>query len=195
MPLGLELAASRLRTLSPAELADWLEDSFRILTGGSRTALPRQRTLEATIDWSHELLSDSGRTLFRRLWVFVGGFDLAATEAVCAPDPIEDVDVLDLLNSLVDKSLVLAAHGISSRIRLLEPIRQYGEGRLAEAGESDAVSQAHAHYYGAFVAQAAPGTRCPEQMVWERRLDADDDDIGVAFHTLLEASDLDLWPD
>jgi predicted ATPase/class 3 adenylate cyclase/tetratricopeptide (TPR) repeat protein len=193
MPLGLELAASRLRTLSPGELADRLEDSFRILTGGARTTLPRQRTLQATIDWSHELLSDAERALFRRLAVFAGGFDLAAAEAVCTGDPVAEVDVLDLLDSLVDKSLVLAAHGASSRFRLLEPIRQYGEERLAGAGESDAVRQAHARHYAAFVAEAAPYTRGPEQMAWERRLDSDYDNVRVAFHTLLEAGDLDRY--
>jgi predicted ATPase/class 3 adenylate cyclase len=195
MPLGLELAASRLRTLSPAELADRLEESFRILTGGARTALPRQRTLQATIDWSHELLSEQEQALFRRLSVFAGGFDLEAVEAVCAGDPVEDVEVLDLLDSLVDKSLVLAAHGVSSRFRLLEPIRQYGEERLAEAGESDAVRHAHARHYVAFVAEAAPRTRGPDQMSWERHLDADYDNVRVAFHTLLGSGDLDRYLD
>jgi predicted ATPase/class 3 adenylate cyclase len=195
MPLGLELAASRLRTLSPAELADRLDDSFRILTGGARTALPRQRTLEATIDWSHELLSEPERALFRRLAVFAGGFDLVAAEAVCAGDPVPDVDVLDLLDSLVDKSLVLAAHGTASRFRMLEPIRQYAEARLGEAGESGAVRLAHGQHFAVLVAEAAPHTRGPEQMAWERRLDIDYDNVRAALRTLLESGDLDRYLD
>ncbi len=195
MPLGLELAASRLRTLSPTELADRLEDSFRILTGGARTALPRQRTLEATIDWSHELLSEPERALFRRLSVFAGGFDLPAVEAVCAGDAVADVDVLDLLDSLVDKSLALAAHGASSRFRMLEPIRQYAAARLVEAGELDDVRLSHARHFASVVAEAAPHTRGPEQMAWERRLDLDHDNVRAAFHSLLELGDLDRYLD
>ncbi len=195
MPLGLELAAARLRTLSPVDLAERLEDSFRILTGGARTALPRQRTLEATIDWSHDLLSESERALFRRLSVFAGGFDVAAAEAVCAGDPLEEVEVLDRLDSLVDKSLVLATHGTSSRLRMLEPVRQYGRARLGESGESDGVRAAHARHFAAFVAEAAPHTRGPEQMPWERRLDVDYDNVRVALRTLLESGDLDRYLD
>ncbi|MFO7573495.1 MAG: adenylate/guanylate cyclase domain-containing protein [Gaiellaceae bacterium] len=195
MPLGLELAAARLRSLSPSDLAERLEDSFRLLTGGARTALPRQRTLEATIDWSHDLLTEPERALFRRLSPFAGGFDLPAAEAVCARDPVETTEVLDLLDSLVDKSLVLAIPGLSSRFRMLQPVRQYAQERLGEAGESDDVLEAHAHHFAAFVAEAAPHTRGLEQMAWERRLDADYSNIRVALHTLLESGDSGTYLD
>ena len=191
MPLGLELAAARVRTLAPAELADRLDTSFRVLGGGAKTALPRQRTLQATLDWSHDLLEPDERTVFRRLAVFAGGFDLAAAEAVCAGDGVETWEVLDHLDSLVDKSLVLAVPGPTSRFRLLEPIRQYADERLAEAGEVAATRVAHARHYAALVAEAAPHTRGRDQMAWERRLDLDLDNIRVAFPRLLEAGDVE----
>jgi predicted ATPase/class 3 adenylate cyclase len=136
MPLAIELAAARMRTLSLAQLADRLDDRFRLLTGGARTALPRQRTLEAVVAWSHDLLSEPERTLFRRLSVFPDSFDLAGAEAIAGDDA---GDVLDGITSLADKSLlavVPAADGY--RYLLLETLRQYGRERLAEAGESDA---------------------------------------------------------
>ena len=129
MPLGLELAAARLQTLSPADLADRLDASFRVLASGARTSLPRQRTLQATIDWSYDMLSDLERAVFRRLSTFSGGFDIPAAEAVCGAE-VGAFDVLDHLDSLVAKSLVLAVHGPSSRFRMLEPIRHYARDRL-----------------------------------------------------------------
>ena len=195
MPLALELAAARLRTLSPMELADRLERSFHILTGGSRTALPRQRTLDATIDWSHEMLSDRERTVFRRLAAFAGGFDIPAAEAVCSGGGVDAGEVLDVLDSLVLKSLVLAIHGPSSRFRMLEPIRQYAQEVLAASGEAGDTRRSHAHHFAGLAAEASPGTRGPEQMAWDRRLDVDYDNIRAALVTLREQGDLDRYLD
>ena len=195
LPLALELAAARLRTLSPSQLADRLERSFHILTGGARTALPRQRTLDATIDWSHDMLSDAERIVFRRLAAFAGGFDIAAAEAACAGGEVVADDVLDLLDSLVAKSLVLTIHGPSSRFRMLEPIRQYAQEMLAASGEASETRRAHARHFADLVAEAAPGTRGPEQMAWDRRLEMDEDNIRAALVTLREQGDLDRYLD
>lgn len=156
LPLAIELAAARARMLSPSQIRERLDDAFRLLTGGTRTALPRHRTLRGTMEWSHALLSERERVLLRRLSVFVGGFTLSAAEAVCA-DPLPhagDVhesaaldasDMLDAVASLVDKSLVLAQSDSSgTRYRLLETVRQYGRERLIEAGELDTLECRHA---------------------------------------------------
>ena len=191
MPLGLELAAARIRTLSPTELADRLDSTFRTLGSASKVALPHQRTLEATLDWSYGLLTHAERAVFRRLSVFAGSFDIAAAEVIGGD--VGSDDVLTHLGSLVDKSLVLALMGSTTRFRLLEPIRQYGLDRLAQAGESAAASQAHAEHYAAFVAEAAPHTRGPDQMAWERRLDMEYDNIRVALASLLDAGDVERY--
>ncbi|HEY5651332.1 MAG TPA: adenylate/guanylate cyclase domain-containing protein [Acidimicrobiia bacterium] len=129
IPLGLELAAARLRSMSASELANRLEDSFRILSGSAKTSLPRQRTLAATIDWSYDLLKPPEQAMFRRLSIFTGGFDLEAAEAVCIGDEVEDWEVLDHLDSLVDKSLIIPAQDGRghTRYRMLEPVRQYAQ--------------------------------------------------------------------
>jgi predicted ATPase/class 3 adenylate cyclase len=149
IPLALELAAARVRVLTPEQLAARLGDRFRLLTGGGRTALRRQQTLRATVDWSHDLLAEPERALFRRVAVFpggaTGGFPLEAAEAVGAGAPVAAAEVLDLLTGLVDKSLVLAeARGAEERYRLLETLRQYAEERLLQAGEAAAVRDRHA---------------------------------------------------
>jgi predicted ATPase len=139
IPLALELAAARVKALSVEQIAARLDDWLRLLTGGSRTALPRQQTLRATLDWSYELLSEGERALLRRVSVFAGGFTLAAAEAVCAGEEVPGDDLLNLLIQLVDKSLVLAEEREGdTRYRLLETIRQYGQERLA-AKRSSAV--------------------------------------------------------
>ena len=136
--LAIELAAPRLKMLKPEELAKHLDDRFRILTGGSRTALPRQQTLKALIDWSYDLLSGSEQTLLRRLSVFAGGWTLGGATAVAAGAPLEAWEIFDLLGSLVDKSLVVAdSSGSETRYRLLELTRQYAGERLVECGEGD----------------------------------------------------------
>jgi predicted ATPase len=149
MPLAIELAAARLRLLSPAEIASRLGDRFGLLTGGARTLQPRQRTLYSTVTWSYELLDEAERTLFNRLSVFRGGFTLQAAEAVGSGDGVGADDVLDLLASLVDKSLVVASQndGGATRYTLLETLRQYGAERLEERGDTEAVCLRHALYY------------------------------------------------
>jgi len=169
VPLAIELAAARVKMLAPDELLRRLEDRFRLLTGGNRTALPRQQTLRATVEWSHELLGPAERVLFRRLAVFVGGFDLGACEAVCGGDPIAAHDVLDILARLVDRSMVIAEpdeHGVV-RYLLLETLRQYGRERLEEAGEMDSLADAHLRH---FIEVAEHG--------YERRID--DEAVGLA---------------
>ena len=137
MPLAIELAAARLRSMSLAELHGRLDQRFRLLTGGSRTALERQQTLRATVDWSYSLLTGAEQVLLARLSVFAGGFGLDAAEAVCGSGDLDVLDVADLLGSLVDKSLVVAEPaGGGLRYRLLETIRLFAAERLAEAGEA-----------------------------------------------------------
>ncbi|MFF1415914.1 BTAD domain-containing putative transcriptional regulator [Streptomyces sp. NPDC058289] len=150
MPLAIELAAARLRLLTPRQIADRLDDRFRLLTGGSRTHLPRQQTLRAVVDWSWDLLDEPERAVLRRLSVFAGGCDLDAAEAVCTDDA-EGLDAADLLGSLVDKSLVVAAPdsaGSGMRYRLLETVAEYATERLAEAGDDrDATERRHLTHY------------------------------------------------
>ena len=154
LPLAIELAAARVRALSPTEILDGLHDQFRLLTGGARTAVRRQQTLRASVDWSHDLLSEPEQVLFRRLAVFFGGFDLDAAEAVAAGVDVERYQVLDQLTLLVDKSLVVAEdspHG--TRYRLLETVRQYAQEKLHEALEGDDVRAGHRDYYTAVAAR------------------------------------------
>ncbi|MDQ3826001.1 MAG: hypothetical protein M3325_09815, partial [Actinomycetota bacterium] len=157
IPLAIELAAAQVRMLASAQIAHRLGDRFRLLTGGSGAAVPRQRTLRASIDWSYELLSESERALLRRLSVFTGGWTLDAAERVCAGDGIDRGAVVDLLTGLVDKSLVTTAeHGAEVRYGLLETVRQYGAARLAEAGEVEAVGERHFGYYVGLAERAEP---------------------------------------
>ena len=131
---AIELAAARVRMLSVEQIAAGLGDRFHLLTGGTRTALPRYQALRASVDWSHELLSDLERALLRRLAVFAGGFTLDLAETVCAGETLPRVAILDLLASLVDKSLVVAEERVGAvRYRMLETVRQYGVERLDEA--------------------------------------------------------------
>jgi predicted ATPase/class 3 adenylate cyclase len=176
MPLAIELAAARLRSMSLAELAGRLDQRFRLLTGGSRTALERQQTLRATVGWSYSLLAGAEQLLLARLSAFAGGFGLDAAEAVCGTGRIDVLDVADLLGSLVDKSLVVAEPaGGSLRYRLLETIRLFAAERLVEAGEQEAAAAAAAHFahFLSVAEQAAAYLTGPEQGSWLARLDAD----------------------
>jgi len=140
MPMAIELAAARARVLSLIEIVDSLHDRFRLLTGGARTAVRRQQTGRASVDWSHALLTEPERVMFRRLAVFIGGFDLAAAQAVAGGGDVERHQVLDLLTLLVDKSLVVAENTSGrTRCRLLQTVRQYAQEKLGESGEADAV--------------------------------------------------------
>ncbi len=153
MPLAIELAAARVRALSLVEILDGLHDRFRLLTGGSRTAVRRQQTLRASVDWSHALLTEPERILFRRLAGFMGGFELDAARAVAGSGEVERYQVLDQLALLVDKSLVVAEENNSgTRYRLPETVRQYALEKLGESGEADAVRTRHRDHYASLVA-------------------------------------------
>ena len=168
MPLAIELAAARVRALSLTEIVDSLHDRFRLLTGGSRTAVRRQQTLRASVDWSHALLTETERILFRRLAVFLGGFDLQAAQAVCGDSGIERYQVLDQLTLLVDKSLVVADESSGrTRYRLLETVRQYALEKLGESGEADAVRSCHRDHYTAIAAML----EVPAPPDYQQRLD------------------------
>ena len=157
IPLAIELAAARARVLSPAQIAQRLDDAFRLLTGGSRTALPRHRTLRATMEWSHALLSAREQVLLRRLSIFAGTFGLDSVEAVCAGDPLDVDDILDAVAALVDRSLIVMEAGDGeARYRMLETVRQYARERLAEAGEHAVLEQRHAGHYLSVVEAVAP---------------------------------------
>lgn len=148
IPLAIELAAARARVLSPDQIADRLDDRFRLLTGGSRTALPRQRTLQALIDWSYDLLPEEERTLLYRLSVFINGWKLEAAEAVAGYEPLETYQVLDLMEQLVNKSLIVAEETeLGMRYSMLESIRQYALEKLAESGESKMMRDRHMSFY------------------------------------------------
>ncbi|MFO7548569.1 MAG: adenylate/guanylate cyclase domain-containing protein [Acidimicrobiia bacterium] len=196
IPLGIELAAARMRTLGPLQLADRIDDSFRILAGGAKAGVARQRTLETAIDWSHDLLDDRESSLFRRLSVFAGGFDLVAAEVVGASEGVEDWEVLDLLDQLVDKSLVVVGPaGGDTRFRLLEPIRRYGEERLLEAGELSEVRSAHARHYARLAAATAPRLRGRDQDIAVAGLMLELDNLRGALATLVDQRDADLFLD
>jgi predicted ATPase/class 3 adenylate cyclase len=176
LPLAIELAAARLRSLSLRGLADRLDQRFRLLTGGDRTALARQQTLRATVEWSYSLLDGVEQLLLGCLSVFAGSFDLDAAEAVCGWGDLEAFDVTGLLGSLVDKSLVVAEPaGDTLRYRLLETIRQFAADRLAETGgdEAAAAGAAHCAHYLAVAEAAAPHLTEPGQGSWLRRLDGE----------------------
>ncbi|TAK25003.1 MAG: adenylate/guanylate cyclase domain-containing protein [Chloroflexota bacterium] len=148
IPLAIELAAARARSLAPHQIADRLDDRFRLLTGGARAGLPRQQTLRAMVDWSHDVLGAAEKAVFRRLAVFAGGFTIEAAEQVCASDDVADFDVLDIVTNLVDRSLV-AVDGASAdqRFRLLETIRAYALDRLRESGEDSAARSRHFNWF------------------------------------------------
>ncbi|WP_410562799.1 BTAD domain-containing putative transcriptional regulator [Amycolatopsis sp. cmx-4-61] len=180
MPLAIELAAARLRTMSLDQLAHRLDDRFRLLTGGSRTALPRHRTLRAVIDWSWELLSGAERVVLRRLSVFSGGASLDAAEHVCGGD------ALDLLTALTEKSLVVI---VGERYRMLGTIKEYAAQRLAEAGETDVARRAHLAYFTELVETAEPHLRRAEQLTWLAALEVEHDNITAAMRGALAAGE------
>ncbi|WP_330228451.1 AfsR/SARP family transcriptional regulator [Nocardia sp. NBC_00508] len=202
MPLAIELAAARLRTMSLEQLANRLDDRFRLLTGGSRTALPRHRTLRAVIDWSWELLTDAERIVLRRLSVFSGGASLEAAEWICGgtgggPDgrgggknvAVETGEVLELLTALTEKSLVLTEGDRAPRYRMLGTIKEYAEQRLAEAGESDQTRRAHLAYFTELAEIADPHLRRAEQLEWLATLEAERGNIAAAMRGALAAGE------
>ena len=172
IPLAIELAASRANVLSLEQLAGRLDNRFRLLTGGSRTALPRQQTLRATVDWSYNLLSEFEKTLFRRLAVFVGGWSLEAAETVCNGEGIETDQVLELMSQLVNKSLVIAEdiQG-ETRYHTLETIRQYAREKLFETAEVESLRNRHLSYYLTLAEAIEPIFRTAERMAYKKQLE------------------------
>ncbi|MFI7134282.1 BTAD domain-containing putative transcriptional regulator [Nonomuraea sp. NPDC050153] len=182
MPLAIELAAARLRTMTPRQLADRIDDRFKLLTGGSRTALPRQQTLRAVVEWSWELLGEQERVLARRLAVFAGGATLESVEAVCG-------GAADVLGALADKSLVqVSAEG---RYSMLETIRAYALERLAEAGEVGAYRRRHAAYLLDLAERAVPRLRTAAQIAWIERLSPERDDFAAALRYVIDERDVE----
>ena len=193
LPLAIELAAARVGSLSVGQISEKLENSLKLLTGGNRTATPRQRTLRGALDWGYELLEEPEKRLFRRVSVFAGGWTLEAAEAVGAGEGIEEDDVLDLVSRLVEKSLVVAGAtpGGDLRYRMLKPVRQYGRERLESAaapmGESEAARGRHATWYLALAEEAEPKLVGAEQASWLDRLETEHDNVRAALEWFLTA--------
>jgi non-specific serine/threonine protein kinase len=207
IPLALELAAARVRVLPPDEIARRLADSFRLLTGGSRTAMPRQQTLRATIDWSFRLLSGDEQALLARLSVFAGGWSLQAAERICSDDAVtagtgqppaaapaaapslRQSEILDLLTALVDKSLAVYDEHAGGRYRLLETVRQYAQEELANTPDAARVRDRHLDYFLSMAEQAEPRLRGPDQAPWLERLESDHDNLLAALEWCEVAAD------
>ncbi|HKX40274.1 MAG TPA: hypothetical protein VJO99_03885 [Burkholderiaceae bacterium] len=181
IPLALELAAARVRSLSVADINARLKDRYKLLTGGARVLQERQQTLRALVDWSYELLDQAEQTVFKRLSVFAGGFDLAAAEQVCGADPLSSDDVLDLLGSLVEKSLVmLDERDEGARYRMLETIRDYAREKLEHDGEAAATAARHCEHFFAMAKNANRGLKGSEQADWIWRLETELDNVRAA---------------
>lgn len=210
IPLAIELAAAQVKLLRVGQLADRLEDRFNLLGGGSRTALPRQQTLKALIEWSYDLLSPSERVMFQRLSVFVGGWTLEAAEAICAdivpgktyPGDVQagegdqyghTADVLQLLTQLINKSLVVVDRrlGEDTRYRYLETIRQYANDRCLEGGELDELLRHHRDWYLDFVEHAEPALQGVNQVAWLEKVETEHDNIRAALRWSLQRQILD----
>ncbi|NDL60258.1 BTAD domain-containing putative transcriptional regulator [Phytoactinopolyspora mesophila] len=189
MPLAIELAAARLRTMTAEQLAARLDDRFRLLTGGGRRAMPRQQTLRGVVDWSWELLDQRERALLRRLSVFSGGATAESAEGVCADSLVPAAQVFDLLSALADKSLLVYEEEEPPRFRMLETIKAYGMQRLEEAGERERYRQAHAGYFAELVETADPHLRRADQLRWLARLRSEHDNITAALRGAISAGD------
>jgi predicted ATPase/class 3 adenylate cyclase len=181
VPLAIELAAARVGVLAPQQLLIRLEDRFRLLAGGAATAPSRQRTLRATLDWSYDLLTGEERMALQRLSVFASGCTLEAAESVCSGGPIDRWAVLDLLESLVNKSLVqVEEQAGEARYGVLETVRQYARERLGEGGEAEIVGRTHADWYAALTQQAEPALLATGQLAWLDRLELERDNLRAA---------------
>ena len=190
IPLAIELAVARVKVMPVEQVAARLDDRFRLLTGGSRTALPRHQTLQALIDWSYDLLSETERMLFQRLSVFAGGWTLEAAEAICVGEGIEPFEILDLLTQLINKSLVIPDQesDTETRYRLLETIRQYARNQLFAAGGGDKVRERHLDYFLKLATQAEPELRGPDQVIWLDRLEKEVDNLRAALEWSIEVN-------
>ncbi len=201
IPLAIELAAARVKMLSLEQIAERLDDRLKLLTEGSRTAIPRQQTLRATMDWSYDLLTEAERVLLRRLSVFAGGWTLEAAEAVCADENppqsplIKGGDVLDLLTHLVDKSLVVVIdpeEGERKRYRLLETIREYARERLIASEEFERVCSRHFDFFSKLTEEAEPELQRASQVAWLDRLETEHDNLFAAIQWALESGQVEM---
>ena len=190
IPLAIELAAARTNVLSAEQIADRLDDSFRLLTRGRRTDLPRHQTLRGAVEWSYQLLSEPESLLFNQLSVFSGGFTLEAAEEVCSGDGLESYEVLDMLSQLVDKSLVAVGEGPGgeARYRLLEVLRLYGTERMAETGRTEDVRGRHAGFFMSMGERALPELFSSQQVACLNRLESDYDNFRAAMGWALESN-------
>lgn len=191
LPLAIELAAARMRAMSSLDVARRL-DTLRLLSGGSRGALPRQQSVTATIDWSYRLLAEPERALFTRLSVFAGGFDLDAAHGVCAEDGADQHDTLDLLAGLVDKSMVtVRSNGGRTRYGVLETLRAYGRESLSDNGVDDEYARRHTAYFAELAQRAAAGMHGPDERAWVERMLPDYDNLRTAYEHAMAAGDID----
>ena len=181
IPLALELAAARVRSMTVADINLRLKDRYKLLTGGGRVLQERQQTLRALVDWSYDLLSEAEQVVLQRLSIFRGGYDLQTAEAVCSADPIDSMDVLDLMTSLVEKSLVmLDESGDDPRFRMLETIIEYAREKLAQAGGMADIAARHCEHYFALAKSANKGLQGPEQALWVKRMETELDNTRAA---------------
>ena len=194
LPLAIELAAARIKVLPPQKMLDRLSDRLKLLAGGSRDLPERQRTLRATMEWSHALLEEGEKVHFARLSVFAGGRTLEAIEAVCDAEGDLPVDVLDGVESLVDKSLLREEEGPGGEPRfvMLETVHEYAREKLEESGEAEELRKLHAHYFLALAEEAEPELKGPRQYEWIERLEAEYDNMRAAFSWFLEDGDIEL---
>ncbi len=190
LPLAIELAAARTRAFPITQIAARLNDRFRLLTGGSRTALPRQQTLHAVVDWSYELLFDDERRVFERISVFPGGCDLATAEVVCADETVASADIADHLGALVDKSLVVAVRvGDGVRFTQLQTLAEYGRERLAERGDAVRIRDAMAHHFAALCSHSAEAFTGDIQRAWLTAIDQEHDNLRAALDWAVATDD------
>jgi predicted ATPase len=194
IPLAIELAAARAASMSLQDIASRLDDCFKLLTGGSRTAVERQRTLRAAIDWSHALLSPAERTLFRRLAVFAGGWTLEAAEAVCEDDALPRSEILEVLTRLIDQSLVnVQVQDGRTRYRFLETVRAYAGEQLQAAGEASAVKARHRDWCIDFAERANQELIGPDQFTWFGLVTLEHDNVRAAVDACASAPGWAGW--
>ncbi|MDQ6825094.1 MAG: NB-ARC domain-containing protein [Candidatus Eremiobacteraeota bacterium] len=185
--LAIELAAARVTILNLKQLSQRLDERFRLLTGGDRTALPRQQTMRAAIDWSYDLLSEDERTIFRRLAIFQGGWTLEAASDICSDDLLDEFKIFDIISSLVNKSLVMVEFDAETqRYRFLESLRQYGIEHLRKQGEFDAVARRHARYFADYGRQVAAKWQLVPELSWLALIEAELDNVRAALQWCLD---------
>ncbi|HET7031320.1 MAG TPA: adenylate/guanylate cyclase domain-containing protein [Candidatus Limnocylindrales bacterium] len=189
IPLAIELAAARVSVMSPDEIAKRLGDRFRLLAGGRRTAVPRQQTLHALIDWSWDLLTEDDRILLRRLSIFAGGWTIGRAARIVGDgdEPLDEIELQDRLTRLIDRSLVIVDRGATTRYRMLETIRQYAREKLIEAGEVQGLADRHFRAFAALVAMAEPELRGAGMVDWLDRMDSDVENLDAALEWGLES--------